>query len=448
MSEDKKFNVKTILSNIWKFIKSLKDIFWNCMPYLLSIFGLGLLIVAGFMPFKVKEYYETKIDNYKTIADLGAVGDFIGGTTVAFLTAASTVFLLATIIMQRKEIKISQQNIEELVKQTAASVSQAEEARKETQITNETMKRQQFETTFFNMINMHHNILKEIQYKDYVGREVIYRLYKELGNTYDGTISMQYRKQFSNNIIDSGDINKLNDFVKQVIINRELSFFIRGFENAFSPIINEDGEEDFRELDLFYKSLDNGTNAMWNSIKAEVMQDFEENVKNNREKCGEIVEDFDFKGTIGNENNIDHEYIAEFKMNYADDTLIEIKQDTYEKLYKRHEKIIGHYYRNLYRIVKLIQNNTFDNESEERDNEEKRMYRGILRAQLSSFELLMLFYNISYSEKGKKFKELVAGINFFDDHLIEEDFIWKNDVTELANLNKYKYEAETNSFYD
>ena len=50
--------------------------------------------------------------------------------------------------MQRKEIKISQQNIEELVKQTAASVSQAEEARKETQITNETMKRQQFETTF------------------------------------------------------------------------------------------------------------------------------------------------------------------------------------------------------------------------------------------------------------------------------------------------------------
>ncbi|CJI02197.1 Uncharacterised protein [Streptococcus pneumoniae] len=102
----------------------------------------------------------------------------------------------------------------------------------------------------------------------------------------------------------------------------------------------------------------------------------------------------------------------------------------------------------MYRIVKLIQNNTFDSESQERDNEEKRQYRGILRAQLSSFELLMLFYNVSYSEKGKKFKELVAGINFFDDHLIEEDFIWKNDGTELANLNKYKYEAETNSFYD
>ncbi|PGW74546.1 putative phage abortive infection protein [Bacillus thuringiensis] len=31
----------------------------------------------------------------------------------------------------------------------------------------------------------------------------------------------------------------------------------------------------------------------------------------------------------------------------------------------------------------------------------KRKYRGILRAQLSSFELLVLFYNISYPEKGK-----------------------------------------------
>ncbi|PDZ55111.1 hypothetical protein CON15_23120 [Bacillus cereus] len=137
------------------------------MPYVLSIFGLGLLIVAGFMPFKVKEYYETKIANYETVADLGAVGDFIGGTTVAFLTAASTIFLLATIIMQRKEIKISQRNIKELVIQTQATVQQAKEARKETQVTNETMKKQQFETTFFNMLSLHHQIVSDTQINMY-----------------------------------------------------------------------------------------------------------------------------------------------------------------------------------------------------------------------------------------------------------------------------------------
>ncbi|MBY0027950.1 hypothetical protein H7K20_12645 [Priestia aryabhattai] len=132
------------------------------------------------MPFIIRNYYKSRIVNYKTLANIGAVGDFIGGTTVAFLTASSVVLLLATIIMQRKEIKISQQSIEELVKQTASSVKQAEEARKETQITNETMKKQQLETTFFNMLSLHHQIVNSIKITDlrntYTGRGAIARL--------------------------------------------------------------------------------------------------------------------------------------------------------------------------------------------------------------------------------------------------------------------------------
>ncbi|HGE7613637.1 TPA: putative phage abortive infection protein [Bacillus cereus] len=143
--------------------KSIMSLIQDGIIWIFFCGGLILLGIAAVMPFKVKEYYETRIENYKTIADLGAVGDFIGGTTVAFLTAASVILLLATIIMQRKEIKISQQSIEELVKQTEASVEQAEEARKETKVANETMKRQQFETTFFNMINLHRSIIENLR---------------------------------------------------------------------------------------------------------------------------------------------------------------------------------------------------------------------------------------------------------------------------------------------
>ncbi|AKE15665.1 putative phage abortive infection protein [Bacillus cereus] len=442
MSEEKKPHKKSTMS-------AIQDGF----IWFFFLGGLILLVTAVAMPFKVKEYYETKIEGYKTIADLGPVGDFIGGTTVALLTAASVVLLLATIIMQRKEIKISQQSIEELVKQTEASIAQANEARKETRITNETMKQQQFETTFFNMINLQHNILKEIQYGDYAGREAIVTLYGELKNIYDNEIYNQYRTEFINDKVNLGNIDSLSDLVKQKLIGWELGYYIHEFYSHFMPNTNENGEDDFSEEDAFHKSLSDGTDREWNKIKADVIRNFEKDIKDKREKCGEILEDFDFKlhyenkNNNNNNNNIKHEYITEFKMNYADDTLRKIKQGSYEELYKRHEKIIGHYYRNLYRIVKLIQNTTFDNESQERDNEEKRKYRGILRAQLSSFELLMLFYNISYSEKGEKFKELIAGVNFFDDHLIEESFIWKNDVKEVANLNKYKYKVETNSFY-
>ncbi len=409
--------------------------------------GIGIILIpmAILMPWVVVHF------DLKSLGDFGAVGDFIGGTTVTFLTGASVFLLIATNIMQRKELQMSRKSIDEMVKQTeasveqmAASVQQAEEARKETQITNETMKRQQFETTFFNMINLQHNILKEVHYGSSTGRKAILKLYTELKNTYNKQVYKQYETQFINNIVVSRDSKNLDDLIKKILIDKSLSYYTERFEKSFVPDIGLNGKKDYRKREFFYKSIDNGTNGGWEQIKEQVIDNFEKNIKNNREKYIAILEELDLKEHIKKEVRVEHEYITEFKMNFSDNPLAELKQEAYEALYKKHENIIGHYYRNLYRIVKLIQNNTFDNESDERDNEEKRMYRGILRAQLSSFELLMLFYNISYSEKGKKFKELVAGFNFFDDHLIEEDFIWKNDVTELANLNKYKYEAKTN----
>ncbi|MDA2738634.1 hypothetical protein PDQ75_26200 [Bacillus cereus group sp. Bc015] len=414
-------------------IKKLKQWFSKITNW---IFFISMLCIVGavFSPFYFYWRYSDYGD-YTGLAALGPVGDFVGGTTVTFFTAASVFLLIATNIMQREELK--------------ASVEQARLARTETQITNETMKQQQFETTFFNMINLQHNILKEIQYGDYAGREAIVALYEELENIYDDEIYKQYRTKFINDIVTSGNINRLNDLVKKSLIGWGLWRYTHEFDSYFMPTTNGNGEEDFSELEAFYKSLSDGTNKEWNKIEADIIQDFEKNIKNKGERCGEILGDFDFKSYFKNEseneNKIKHEYITEFKMNYYDDSLIELKHEAYEILYKKHENLIGHYYRNLYRIVKLIQDNTFDSESQERDNEEKRKYRGILRAQLSSFELLMLFYNISYSEKGKNFKKLITGINFFDDHLIEEDFIWKNDVEELASLNTSKGATETNS---
>ncbi|WP_430476805.1 putative phage abortive infection protein [Bacillus cereus] len=414
-------------------IKKLKQWFSKITNW---IFFISMLCIVGavFSPFYFYWRYSDYGD-YTGLAALGPVGDFVGGTTVTFFTAASVFLLIATNIMQREELK--------------ASVEQARLARTETQITNETMKQQQFETTFFNMINLQHNILKEIQYGDYAGREAIVALYEELENIYDDEIYKQYRTKFINDIVTSGNINRLNDLVKKSLIGWGLWRYTHEFDSYFMPTTNGNGEEDFSELEAFYKSLSDGTNKEWNKIEADIIQDFEKNIKNKGERCGEILGDFDFKSYFKNEseneNKIKHEYITEFKMNYYDDSLIELKHEAYEILYKKHENLIGHYYRNLYRIVKLIQDNTFDSESQERDNEEKRKYRGILRAQLSSFELLMLFYNISYSEKGKNFKKLITGINFFDDHLIEEDFIWKNDVEELASLNASKGATETNS---
>lgn len=392
----------------------------------------------------------------KDWGDFGAVGDFIGGTTVTFLTGASVFLLIATNIMQRKELQMSRQSIDEMVKQTeasveqmAASVQQAEEAKKETQITNETMKRQQFETTFFNMINLHHNILKEIRYDNKVGREAILEFYEELERIYKNKIYSEYKLSILNN----GDIEKLNELTIQFLIAEELYKYQEKYKRTHCELgldLDNNYTYNIEKFNEFQAILESGNDEEWNEIQAIVTAEFSRYTKDDRERCINILDSYklNWYGERKQEIQIEHEFITKFENEYYVETLLSLKCRAYEKLYKEYENVIGHYYRNLYRIVKLIQNTTFDSESQERDNEEKRQYRGILRAQLSSFELLMLFYNISYSEKGKKFKELVAGINFFDDHLIEEDFIWKNDVTELANLNKYKYKVETNSFYD
>lgn len=185
------------MSNEEKSVNNNEKSKWSgIFSIFLIVLGILFLFTAVAMPFIVREYYQPRIKGYKTIADLGAVGDFIGGTTVALLTAASVVLLLATIIMQRKEIKISQQSIEELVKQTEASVKQAQEARKETQITNATMKKQQFETTFFNMVNLHHQIVDGMRIKEtidekeyiYIGRGV----FKKVRMLYDSAFKFEF----------------------------------------------------------------------------------------------------------------------------------------------------------------------------------------------------------------------------------------------------------------
>lgn len=71
--------------------------------------------------------------------------------------------------------------------------------------------------------------------------------------------------------------------------------------------------------------------------------------------------------------------------------------EIYEAFYDQYQYMIGHYFRNLYTIIKIIDQSTISN---------KRDFTNIVRAQLSSNELTMLFYNC-ISPWGEKFKPLV-----------------------------------------
>ncbi|MVO08230.1 hypothetical protein GOQ30_03505 [Flavobacterium sp. TP390] len=78
----------------------------------------------------------------------------------------------------------------------------------------------------------------------------------------------------------------------------------------------------------------------------------------------------------------------------------------YNLFYKKYDTDYGHYYRNLYRLIKIVDEKKFSNNIIE-DYKIKYSYTSIIRAQLSDAEINWLFLNC-LSDKGyKKFKPLV-----------------------------------------
>ncbi|MGE8036808.1 putative phage abortive infection protein [Lysinibacillus sp. NPDC093692] len=115
---------------------------------------------------------------FDSFANLGTVGDFLGGSTVGLLSLASILFLISTIVMQRKELGLQREEL----RMTREELAKANE---QYRITNETMKLQQFETTFFNMISMHSNLINDLKALESSGRNVIVQFLKEVNKGFE-----------------------------------------------------------------------------------------------------------------------------------------------------------------------------------------------------------------------------------------------------------------------
>jgi len=76
----------------------------------------------------------------------------------------------------------------------------------------------------------------------------------------------------------------------------------------------------------------------------------------------------------------------------------EALEAVYQNFYPQHQANLGHYFRHLYRIVKFVHDSSVENKS---------IYTGLIRSQLSAYEQVLLFYNCISSLGNKKFKPLV-----------------------------------------
>jgi hypothetical protein len=79
----------------------------------------------------------------------------------------------------------------------------------------------------------------------------------------------------------------------------------------------------------------------------------------------------------------------------------------YSWLYDMHQGELGHYFRNLYHVIKFVkESEALKNDNPIIEYKNRRRYTSLVRATLSQFELALLFYN-GISDNGDKFKPLI-----------------------------------------
>jgi len=105
-----------------------------------------------------------------------------------------------------------------------------------------------------------------------------------------------------------------------------------------------------------------------------------------------------FKEMYGNFKNSFNRLTQEYNSE------LEKIEKAYSLCFDKYRIDLSHYFRNLYNVVKLIDRSDIS-------NEDKRMYMNTLKAQLSTYELALLFYNCLSSYGSKRFKPLVEKYN-------------------------------------
>ena len=259
----------------------------NKIDYGLTI-SIGLLIVgilSIFIPYHLLNGLSIW-NNSIQIGKYNELGDFIAGVTSPFISIAAFILLYLTYSSQKKELQ---------------------ESRKILLNQNLLINKQQFENTFFNLINLNNQIVSQI-------------------NTYT---------------IHRTTSSKEVKYEKSTLICREC--FVNFYESFRGIYLNISSNNSQSKNPVFSKKVD----------------------------------------------LIDYAYFEFFKDRESD---------------------LGHYFRNLYHIIKFVDNSNTAN---------KKEYTNILRAQLSTGELLLLYFNCLSRYGIKKFKPLVEKYSLLksiDDH--------------------------------
>lgn len=358
---------------------------------------LGSLMIVGAFVFPITTLLWNKAYNLEKVKALGAYGDFFGGTTVGLLSIAGASFLVSSILLQMKSNEIQK------VEMTKTN-EQLDLQRKEFEITNTTMIKQSFENTYFNMINLYNSILNDLKVEDSFGRATFKNIYMKFKDyvEVDGLLNYFNEEVFCE-----------RDFFYEFYIRKEKEKFIddslKGFQGK--AIISK-----YNNYERFSEDVYNDISDEWAEYWSTSFGGYEddgdfgprdemEEIFNNKERRLDYI-------ASRMKNEMSHLYfgnhsLIQAKSKYFNNTFnIEIRKHVYKKFYESIQLKFEHYYKNIEVIISYI---------EKVHLEEKELYNKIFKAQLSQYELIMLYYFTKYLDDKEQLFYYLKENHFYDE---------------------------------
>ncbi|RNC64338.1 MAG: hypothetical protein ED859_18600 [Desulfuromonadales bacterium] len=124
------------------------------------------------------------------------------------------------------------------------------------------------------------------------------------------------------------------------------------------------------------------------------------------------------------------EYIEEYEKVFKHTSLDEfgLISETYFDFYEKRQDKLAHYFQTLYNIIKYV---------DEADSEiDKKKYINLVRAQLSVYELGLLFYNCLAELGRDKFKPLIEKYSLFKN--MPKSILYAQSHTQLYSETAFK----------
>ena len=172
-----------------------------------------ICIAAGIcVPFAIRCFEGGAVAEYTILA---TAGDWLGGTSAPLFSLAGFLMMYGAYKMQQEDLRLTRDEMQQ--------------TRKEFEIQNATLKRQEFETTFFHLLELHHQIVNSIFFQSdddnsYHGRQYFSWAFQKMNHSYKEKRGLYEMYPSMNNLspkqIDVKCVQEsLNDNFQEIEVN-------------------------------------------------------------------------------------------------------------------------------------------------------------------------------------------------------------------------------------